>query len=103
MRVKIGSEQEAAIAGARLLPRSTGAGRSGGVRARAPQTELGSIRLRHAVERGAISYRKGPVLAIRHREHQSAGNLVCLFASDERNVDMIRVCGVIFRRDGSEA
>jgi hypothetical protein len=72
------------------------------VRPRNPQTELGYIRLQHAVERGVLSYRKGPVLAIRHREHQSAENLVCPFASDGRSIDMITVCGVIFRGDGSE-
>jgi len=72
------------------------------VRPRTPQTELGYTRLQHAVERGVLSYRKGPVLAIRHREHQSAENLVCPFASDGRTVDMITVCGVIFRRDGTE-
>ncbi len=72
------------------------------VRPRNPQTESGYVRLQHAAERGVISYRKGKVLAIRHREHQSAENLVCPFSSDGHTVDMITVCGVIFRRDGSE-
>ncbi len=72
------------------------------VRPRTPQTELGYTRLQHATERGVLSYRKGPVLAIRHREHQTAENLVCPFASDGRTVDMITVCGVLFRRDGTE-
>jgi hypothetical protein len=73
------------------------------VRPRNPRTELGYTRPQHAVERGVLSYRKGPVPALRHREHQSVGNLVCPFASDGRTVDMITVCGVIFRGDGSEA
>ena len=73
------------------------------VRPRNPHTESGYVRLQQAAENNVVSYRKGPVLALRHREHQSAENLVCPFASDGRNVDMITVCGVIFRRDGSEA
>jgi hypothetical protein len=73
------------------------------VKPRNLQTESGYVRLQHAVEDGVISYRKGAVLAIRHREHQSVENLVCPFASDGRTVDMLTVCAVIFRRDGSEA
>ena len=72
------------------------------VRPRSSKTENGYRRLTDAAERGIMSYRKGPVLAIRHREHQSAENLVVPFATDGRTVDMIIVAGVIYRRDGTE-
>lgn len=72
------------------------------VRPRSDKTENGYRRLTDAAERGIMSYRKGPVLAIRHREHQSAENLVAPFAADGRTVDMIIVAGVIYRRDGTE-
>jgi hypothetical protein len=55
-----------------------------------------------AVDKGQCSYRKGPVLALRHRQHQAAENLVCPFAADGRNVDLIIVCGILFRPDGTE-
>ena len=72
------------------------------VRPRNAKTENGYRRLTDAAERGVMSYRKGQVLAIRHREHQSAENLVAPFASDGKTVDMIIVVGVIYRRDGTE-
>ncbi len=72
------------------------------VRPHSEKTQSGYIRLQHAVERQIISYRKGPVLAMRHRQHQSAENLVCPFASDGHTVDMIITCGVIIRSDGTE-
>lgn len=73
------------------------------VRPRNAKTERGYVRLQQAAERGVMSYRKGPVLAIHHREHQSAENLVMPFATDGKTVDMIVVAGVISRRDGTEA
>lgn len=72
------------------------------VRPHGPKTASGYARLRLAVERRQASYRKGRVLALRHREHQSAENLVCPFAADGTNVDLILVCGILFRPDGSQ-
>lgn len=72
------------------------------VRPPGPKTASGYARLQLAAEMGACSYRKGRVLALRHREHQTAENLVCPFAGDGRNVDLIIVCGILFRPDGSQ-
>lgn len=72
------------------------------VRPLGPGTASGYARLQLAAEKGVCSYRKGRVLALRHREHQSAENLVCPFAADGRNVDLIVVCGILFRPDGTQ-
>lgn len=72
------------------------------VRPPGPKTASGYARLRVAAEEGRCSYRKGRVLALRHREHQTAENLVCPFAADGRTVNLIVVGGILFRPDGSE-
>lgn len=72
------------------------------VRPLGPKTASGYARLQLAVEQRQGSYRKGRVLALRHREHQSAENLVLPFAADGGTVDLIVVCGILFRPDGTQ-
>jgi hypothetical protein len=72
------------------------------VRPPGPKTASGYARLQLAAEKAVCSYRRGRVLALHHREHQTAENLVCPFAADGQSVDLIVVCGILFHPDGTQ-
>jgi hypothetical protein len=51
---------------------------------------------------GAATYRKGPVVAIHNKEHQTVENCIVPLARDGSTVDIIVACSVLYGFDGRE-
>ncbi|MBI3710514.1 MAG: PAS domain-containing protein [Proteobacteria bacterium] len=58
------------------------------------------LRFNHIVANRVATYRKGPVMLIHHRDHQTVENCMVPLARDGATVDMIMACSVLFWQDG---
>jgi hypothetical protein len=52
---------------------------------------------------GIATYRRGPVVAVHHKEHQTVENCMVPLARDGSTVDMIVGCSVLYLLDGRES
>ncbi len=59
-------------------------------------------RLNHIVRHRCATYRKGALLLIHHKDHQTVENCMVPLASDGRTVDIVAVISTLYWADGRE-
>ncbi|MBV8649966.1 MAG: hypothetical protein JO255_00780, partial [Alphaproteobacteria bacterium] len=60
------------------------------------------LRLNETVSSQIVSYRKGAVVAIHDKKHQTVENCIVPLARDGVTVDILVACSVLYTLDGNE-